>query len=303
MDVKKILFGLGILLVAAPLLAIEQDDDQLVKVQEGGENPFMMRFSSDFIGRSDIDKHYYSGHINFNSSCVNVGSVVWYKEAYKEGAMIEVGFDRTHMKWNDNPFFKKSNYDTFSLGGLLFTQRACDWDWKLYARWNLDTDHPEFSHYSTYDMFLWGRYTYTDLVGLHFGVYAETGMKVDRVYPIIGFDWQYSDRFSIHAAFPFDVKLMYMLGHNWCAELCFHFFRERHRAGKHEELPEAIWVYENYSIDSCICYQWNENSRINFHVGWALGGDLKIANKNYDDKEHFDFNGAGVIGMEGSIKF
>lgn len=284
----------------------ELEDASSLEIQpvENNGSPFEIQITGDWLSKAKFDKDDASGHIRFDHAQAVFDAVVCYNECYKEGVMIGLGYEYTRLDWEHNPYFKRKNYDTAVLSTIFFTERYCDWRWLTSLSVNFDADKWVFRDYTTYDILLWGRYAYNCNVNLHLGIYAETGMKLDRVYPVIGFDWQISKKWQLNAIFPLNVALVYTVNPCWSIALAGRIFSDRHRAGKEGLLSEkSVWRYSNAGAEFAINRTFCDWLKANAHVGYAFGGRLKVANRHSHDSHNFDFKSSGYVGGALTINF
>jgi hypothetical protein len=272
------------------------------------EDPFLFLASYDSIGKAKLKNHHddlsFGGkHMRF-SQAVLIGSFVfWYNPEYEEGAVANLGYNITEIDWKNNPFWTKKNYHTATMSLTAFTNRLCDWTWRAQLGWNFDTDHLNLSEYSTFDSFLWGRLDYCENVGIHIGLIAQTGMKIDRLYPILGFDWKISDSWMLNMVFPLNISLIYKLDCNWSLAAEARFFDVRYRVGRNENLSRGLVHYTSAGLEFAAIYELNEWITANAHIGYDVGGRMIVANRHDRHSKRFRFNGAGYYGGEVSLKF
>lgn len=276
----------------------------LQKPDDDKKRPFKFEISYDYIGRSKIDKRQFRGqHIQFAEGYAEISSVFYYNEKYEEGLTAHFGYTDTLMDWKQNPFFDKTHFHNYNFRLGFFSKRPCDWLLLGFVQMNLDADHPDPAEYATYDGLFWGRYQWKEQWGLHLGFIALTGMKIDQVFPILGFDWHPSPKWCVNAAFPVDLSIEYHLTPNWTIELEGRVFNSRYRVGKHENLEKGLFQYRNGGAELGLDYHYSTWLKANAHVGYAFGGRLKIANRHYKNKRHLDYNGAPYAGAEFGIRF
>lgn len=267
------------------------------------QGPFVIRAAYDYIGKAEFDKHPYKNQkFRFSEVDVDASAVFYYNPCYKEGWVATLGWTQDDLDWNQNPFFHQKKFQQVSLGLAAFTSRAENWDWRAVAKANIDPEHLNFQEYLTWDFLVWGRYKLNCDWGVHFGLLALTGMKIDRVYPIIGFDWTISRKWTLNAVFPTNISLLYKYSCNWTFNLAARFWEVRHRTSENQPLPRAVWIYRNAGIELGTTYKW-KGWLANIHAGYAVGGKLKIANKHYRHKHNLNFNGSPYAGGEISYNF
>lgn len=301
-----------LLLASLPLttsLQADLDDDTTIEGNYAlagylGENhPFHIKADGDATGNADF-KRKSRGHVSFAEVGVDGTAIFYANPCYDEAAFGIGGYEYTRIHWNKNPYFDQSHFHTLALGLGAVTKRLGDWLWQAQLRANFDLIHFKFSEYITWDMFAWGRYSYCPDINLHFGFLAFTGMKFDRVYPIVGFDWKFKEKWKLNAIFPIDMSLQYFINNRWSLALAAKFIQSRHRVGPHENLPRGIVVYTAGGIEFGVDYiSVSERFTANVHIGEILGGILKVANMHYHHKRRFRFRTAPYAGGEVTWKF
>lgn len=251
----------------------------------------------DWIGSTKVDRRPCKGHIDYAQGEVGGSTTIYYNCDCHEGLNVGAGWQNTHLHWAKNPYFRNQKYwNTFYVNTNFFTHRAEGWLWLAQAQINMNTNHWNFNEYTTYDLLLWGRYDYTCDVGLHVGFAAQTGMKVDHVLPIIGFDWQYNEDIKINAVFPVNISAVYTINENLSAAVAARYFSTRQRAGKNEPVPESLFYYRATGFEGALNYVWDCGLNLNVHAGWLAGGVLRIGNREWRSRKNICFNGAPYAG-------
>jgi len=265
------------------------------KKQQG---PFRIEGEFDSVAESHFKKKGFEdeklGYSNYSGT---VGMAFCYFPKAREAYAAAVSYTYAHIGWKQNPFFKQQDFDVVTLALRLYSNRFCDWIWKGELGVNMDVNNFNWSQYVNYDLTLWGRYDYRENIGLNIGVIVQTGMKLDRVYPIIGFDWQMSEKWSLNAIFPVNISLQYQYTCDWKIAAAMRFFDARYRVGKDERLSSGLVAYRNSGIELAALFD-SENSDIeaNVHVGSTLGGLLRISNSQNRNVTHFYVNPSLYVG-------
>ncbi|MBA3815920.1 MAG: hypothetical protein H0X29_05270 [Parachlamydiaceae bacterium] len=300
---KKILF---ILLTGAAVLSssLKADIDfqdvgptDIVGVRESdARGPFKIEFTFDAVGRGKMKD---SDHrIQFATAEIELSAVFYHDASIDEGASIGLSYERSRIDWNRNPFYRQKDFDVASLNVAFSSKRLCDWLWKGQLTANFDNlKHWNFNEYMNYDMLLWGRYDYRN-VGINLGVLALTGMKIDRVYPIIGVDWKYGEKWIINLVFPMNVSVVYNITQHWAATVAARLFYERHRLAHDEVLKKGLIVYTTTGAEFGVNYTPNAKLFANLHLGYDAGGRFKRANRHYNNKHHYKIEGAPYAGCQ-----
>lgn len=270
--------------------------------QPAKQSPFSFNTYIDAIGTSKIDKGFYKGDkVHFAEAEVEAGMVVYYCETYTEGAKVAIGYTATYLDWSENPWFDQHHFNTVSFSLTGFTKRIDRWFWRTQLSVNCDAKEWK-ANYTSYDILLWGRYEYCGNIGVHLGFLAQTGLRLDRVYPIVGFDWQISRKWKLNVVYPLNVSLDYAITPHWILSVAGRSFNSRFRVDDHDLFPQALVRYTNTGAEFAIKYQSNGISA-NIHAGTTLGGKYRVANRNNHHAHNYRLKGAGYVGGEIDVTF
>lgn len=128
-------------------------------------------------------------------------------------------------------------------------------------------------------------------------------MRIDNVYPILGFDWKPNDKWEVNAVFPVNMAIVYNWTDNFAFALAGRLWNSRFRLGEDEPIPDGLLKYTNSGIELQGRYQYCSWISAQIRAGYSFGGQLKVANRKYQDKMHFDFEGAPYLGGELLLEF
>lgn len=289
-------------LIADADIEVEDLSAQHVEEKTAG-GPFTFEIRGDYIGEAKFKCDHFS-RFTFATGQVDLNMVYYYNPCLQEGTSIGLSYMRTRLDWKYNPFFTQKDIDTVSVNLAGFTRRFEDWTWKGQISINFDNiEYWNLEDYMNYDLVLWGRYAYTQNLGLHMGFLALTGMKIDRVYPILGIDWTYNCHWKINAVFPMDLSIVYTLNDCWSFSAAGRFFAQRHRVKKNQFFSEGLWFYTSSGAELCVKYQPTRSISASIHGGYDFGGHLKVANRHYREGHRLRFDGAPYAGGEIDINF
>ncbi len=294
--------------------AIFADDDIDISTQDFGAekmesaaeekgSPVRISTHGDWIQRSKINRrHHHNEHVKFFTATVQAEGVVYYNPCHSEGIGLGVGYIRSYFEWKQNPRFKTRNLDqvAFTISG--FSERLKDWNWHGQLTANWEPRYHELWRYTNYDIILWGRYAYQEHVNLHFGFIALTGMKIDHIYPIIGFDWSFANRWKLNLIFPLNISLIYGISPSLSASLAARVWDIRYRFGKDQPKARSLLEYRNQGVELGINYSKGRIAA-NIHAGITLGGQFRTFNSDSKSKHHFNMNSAAYAGGEAVFKF
>lgn len=309
---KKTFLWLGALSLCCGTISADDNIDyplqdlsaeQQTNPADAENRPYKISAFGDWIGNSKIDKKgYHHQSVKFYIANVQAEAVVYYNPHCEEGISLGLGYTRSRFDWNKNRFFKTKDMDQVSVTLSGFSKRLQDWQWLGYLTATFEPRYSNLSEYTNYDIMMWGRYTCTDIFNMHIGFLAQTGMKMDNIYPIIGFDWVINDKWKLNAVYPMNMSLVYTINCNWSAAAAIRIFDLRYRFGKHQRVEKALLHYRNNGLELALNYNKGDLSA-NVHAGGTFGGRFKIANKHYKHRKHFDLDSAAYAGAEASLKF
>lgn len=282
---------------------IDLEDLSSQEIDEPSLGPFNAKISGDYIGKANFHCDDYT-HFTFATGEIDLNFVYYYNPCFSEAATIGVTYSRTRLDWQYNPFFTQKDIDWVSLNFGGITERVKDWTWRAQVSINFDNiEHWNLEDYMNYDLLLWGRYAYTPNFGVHLGAIALTGMKIDRVYPIVGIDWIYNCNWKLNLVFPMDISLTYTINRCWSVALAGRFFNERHRVKKDQFYTEGLWFYTSSGAELAVNYNPTKRISANIHAGADFGGHLKVANRHYRHGHRLRFESAPYAGGELNINF
>lgn len=258
--------------------------------------PFIFQIDGDWVGRAKVRRCPTNHHLKFYEGEVDLGGIYYYCPCYSEGATISLSYTRCRMDLNHNCLFHQKNFNALSLNLGGFSERLENWLWKGQVSFNIDPEHWDFNEYMNYDFLLWGRYNYCQDIGLHIGFIGYTGMKIDRVYPIIGVDWQYDCNWKFNFVFPVNISAVYSFNDCWSVAFALRAFETRYRTGKNENLSRALFLYRAAGAEIGLNYKLASWISANIHAGGIFGGTLKIANRHYRQRHKYRFESAPYVG-------
>lgn len=255
---------------------------------------------SDDIRLVDYYYGFKDDKIRFDEVNAEARAVFYYNQKCKEGLYATLGYSYDHIK---TPFFRQSDFNNASLAIGGFTERVCHWLWLAEVKMSINTDHFNIADYAYYDILLWGRYAYSPTINIHAGFLVETGMRIDWIWPIVGFDWQPNDSWKLNLVFPVNISAQYFFTKCLSVALAARFWQIRQRVGGDEPIPNGLLTYKATGIEVAANYDCSDWLILNVHGGYNCGGVFKIANHRYEHKHRFDFNGAGYVGGEVAVRF
>ena len=311
----KICKTLAILILSSALPAVaelNQDNytSQNLLAKEGGDEikPFSVELSTEIMGKADFDNRRCRiplNNLQFSMTELDLSAGFYYDECNKEGLLATASYTYTRIIWQ-NPYFDRNYFNSVGLAIAGFTERADNWVWKGLIRLNADIDCFDASNNLYWDILLAGRYAYSENFGLNMGFIALTGMKIDRLYPILGIDWKINDKWTLNLIYPTNIALIYSWNEEWSFEVATRSFDERHRVckGKDFQWNKGLIEYRATGAEFGVNYKSCDGAWVgNFHVGEILGGRLKVATKNYNHRKRYNFKNAPYVGGEIAGRF
>jgi hypothetical protein len=302
----RVFFGMGFILVSMIAWGDIDIDSQDIGSEEitkpAKRTPFSFSTHIDVIAPAEIEKGFHKGDkIHFAEAQAEAGLVVYYCPAYTEGVRLAIAYTPTYLRWAENPWFDQDRFHTVNFIFSGFTKRFDRWFWRSQVSVNADADQWKAS-YTSYDILLWGRYVYCKNVGIHLGFLAQTGLRLDRVYPVIGFDWQISPKWRLDLVYPVNIGLTYAVTPRWSFAVAARFFNSRFRVHHKEIFSKALVRYTNVGTEFAIKYEI-ENMSANIHAGAALDGKFRVANRKNHHAHIKNLKPSGYVGCEMDVKF
>lgn len=266
--------------------------------------PISFAFAGDAIFESKVHvKDAGQQFLRFSVSAIEYADSHRLQTCHIEHIGFSLAYVMTRLGWDGNPYFGKKLFNTGSVTLFGCTNRLANWDWKGFATANADFQHLGIGDYLNFDLLLWGRYRYSSGVGMHVGVLGFTGMHINRVYPIVGVDWQINPRWKLSLVYPVNVSVLYTLNCNWSVGAAGRYFFSRHRAGNKNRFPRAIFFYRAIGAEAFIDFQCDSCFTANLHAGCAFDAKLTLANQHYSHRKTYSIDPAPYAGCELSYNF
>jgi len=267
------------------------------------KSPFSFSAFTDVMGKAKINKGLFKkDKVQFAITNAEAAAVFYYCPKFSEAASATLGYTNTYFDWDGNPHFNQTHFDTITLSLSGMTKRFDRWLWRGQIDINYDGFEELKASYFSYNLIMWGRYSFCQAVGLHMGFYIETGMRMDRIYPILGFDWQINSKWRLNAVFPFNMALEYAYADHWTFALAGRTFSSRHRIQPDYFGDSELFRYTNFGLEAMVKYTLGDIVA-NLHTGVTTGGRFKIANASNHHPDHYNLDPTGYIGGELDMRF
>ncbi len=217
-----------------------------------------------------------------------------------------LGYMQSHFHFSHHP--KKTSFKEQEFNNLLVqfgagTQAFEGWKWDAGIGLQINTEHFRLSQYTFFNGVLHGAYQYAQDYHLHVGIVGNTGMRYTRVLPIIGFDKKLSDKWQLNAVFPLNMALIYKITDHWSVDAAIRYMLSRQRLNNNGHYPKGLVAYRNWGVEGGINYAYNENIRINLHVGESFAGRIRISNHKDSHRRHLKLDEALYYGLSANIAF
>lgn len=269
------------------------------------QGPFRVEISADTISKVRLSNHQIHQSLAFTEMEANATVAVYYDPQPVEVVYLTCGYQWQDLEWRGNPFFHQTNFNNLSLAIGGISSRFEKWMWRMQGTATINLDHLNFNKYLYGDFLLWGRCQYTAAWNLHVGFYTWLGMRMNRIIPIIGFDWRMNSQWRLNAVFPVNLSLVYTFRKGWTIALAARVFSSRNRLGSHEKLSQGLYEYRSVGAEINLRYKNKDCIPIeaHFHAGYNFGGQIKVFNQNHRHRRSFNLGVAPYIGGEISCRF
>lgn len=219
------------------------------------------------------------------------------------GWIFGAGYVGTELDWKENPFFDEKffSYVNFNLGG--YTKATPDWTWVLTGTMFMDTAVLDLRNYALYQVVLHGKYFFSPCVAFDVGFLIEAGLKRGKAWPILGIEYDPTDRFSLHLVYPFDISVSYDIFPMLTIAGSLRFLRDRHRTLEINPLPMGIYEYETTGYECDLTFSPFENLAITAFAGSTFNGRIKITNQNNHHPSFIKFTGSFYSGAAALLAF
>lgn len=271
-------------------------------ITDTSNSPFNFEAKIDAIGKAKVKKKAFEGDtVSFAVGQDILSGIVYHDTAHSEAVSLGLGYTATYLHWHGDPCENQNHFSTLSVLFSGFTARLDRWFWRTQLSINLDT-YEWSSAYTNYDLILWGRYEFLKNIGIHFGFWAQTGMRMDRVYPIFGADWQICPKWKLNLVYPVNISLEYTLSKSWAFALAGRAFDSRQRLRKKSCQSKSLIHYQNMGAELAVLFN-RQGLEANVHLGTTLGGRYRFADKHNHHAKNLHLKPAAYAGGEIEVDF
>jgi hypothetical protein len=220
----------------------------------------------------------------------------------ESGIVLNVGHTSTQIDWDENPSFSEKNYSYLNLEIGGYSLKIPNWLWRGAVGTDVDAEELSFNRYALYKGTMWGRYDFSDMLGIHIGFTGTSGLRRDKVYPILGLDYAPSSKWKLNFIFPVDISANYAIDDNWSVAGTARTFRVRHRLSQKEATSRGIFDYRSFGGDLSLNYLIG-SFLAKAYVGTTYSGDLKVADSKARNAVFYKFNGSIYLGSNLTYQF
>lgn len=204
------------------------------------------------------------------------------------------------MNWNKNPKFRQKYFEFVQFALTFLTTAAEKWRWVARVDYNIDAKH--FSQAKTYGLFsalLWGTHEVSDTWRYHVGAFGYTGFEGQNIYPVIGFDYTFRNKWLFQAVFPITYSIEYIINKEWRLALKGRPLKERARTGSHEPQPRSVFSYSSAGAELNLHYEKFLRVEAELYAGYNFGGSFYIKDEHghkalYTNVKSAPYIGAGL---------
>lgn len=230
------------------------------------------------------------GKFSFGDSNATLSKVA---STYANGDVSIIGgLRRIHMELSTHIRSHDTLYGV--CGASVDYTGMSRWNWTGGLTVQPDITRFDLARNTRYVGAIQGRFEHTKTIGLHAGIYVETGMRATAVRPLIGADYT-SGSWVYQAVYPIKAGVSYTgLPHHIfsCMIRPFYAAVKVHKGFYHHP---AVAKYEGSGAE--VRWDLTPNPLWNFwfSVGHTLDSSLKVGNGNFHHKKDMHINQAPYL--------
>jgi hypothetical protein len=212
----------------------------------------------------------------------------------------KLGYSFLNFNWPKNPRFKENDYNFVNASLGWVSTSVKDWRWIMSTGLSVDAQSFNFGQTGVYYGMMWGRYHFSDAIGMHVGWAGYAGVKNGYLFPILGIDWRASDKWKINAIFPINFSVIYHFNKYWSTALEATTFgrpyrfpmRARDGIGKFKN-----GIFEVYSTGLELDLNFNTGGGFfaSFGGGWNFGGWILIKDHDNHHGKYYKYDDAPYV--------
>lgn len=267
-------------------------------------DPLQVKAEYNYIFAADLEDDFPGQEMSYSLTEVNATYLQPFCREY--GALANVGFSLSHFGWSGNPEFHQSDFAYVVVGLGAYTCAIPNFLFTAVGNVNINTDITDHSA-MLWEGVVYGRYSWhcSWLCDMNFylGVYGDTGIEDSNLYPVAGVDFCPSWRWRFSAVFPNDISATYYFTRCLAVKAKTRMFFERYRLAADEPRSSGTIRYMNTGLEVAVVYEAPWRITADAHVGYALRGNLRVADSNGSNQTYFKTDDAPYLGAELSWKF
>lgn len=220
----------------------------------------------------------------------------------------KVGYSFLDFNWLQNPRFSENDYHfvNASLGWISTSLK--NWRWILSAGVSVDAQSFNFGNTGVYYGLMWGRYAFSQDIGMHAGWAGYVGVKNGYLFPIIGIDWKAGKNWKFNAIFPLNVSIEYLFNRYWSSLLQLTTFGRPYRfpiraQGGKEHFRNGIFEVYSKGLELDVKLNTGDTFLVSFGGGWNFGGWILIKDQDNHHGKYYKYNGAPYIQAKLAFSF
>ncbi len=209
----------------------------------------------------------------------------------------KVGYSFLDFNWLKNPRFSESDYHFVNASLGWVSTSVQDWRWILATGVSVDAQTFNFGQSGVYYGLMWGRYHFSDTIGMHIGWAGYAGVKNGYLLPILGIDWRTGKHWKFNAIFPVNVSIEYLFNKYWSSAVEVATFGRPYRFpmrihGGKGKFHNGIFEVYSYGVELDMKFQTGGGLLASFGGGWNFGGWILIKDHDNNHAKYYKFDGA-----------
>jgi hypothetical protein len=274
LNIKKLILAI-VSIASFSLTATELETEKDDPISYWSLHPLHIGGNAIQLGSADVRDVSKGGELTFGK--YNIFADLLVPVTKKTYFFPRVDWTTFTLDWNHNPKFNQKQFDYAQFSLTFFSIEMEKWRWIMRASYNLDIkyfDNP--SQYGLFTGLIWGSNEVNEKLNCHFGAYGYTGMEGDQIWPVIGFDYSPTKKWTLFAVFPIEYFIQYKIDHHWQLALKVRPLKERFRVGAKELQPKSIFSYTSVGSEFNIHYEIFRRFEFEAYGGWNFGGEFYI---------------------------
>ena len=218
----------------------------------------------------------------------------------------KVGYSFLDFNWLKNPRFKENDYHFVNASLGWVSTSIQDWRWILATGASVDAQTFNFGQSGVYYGLMWGRYHFSDTIGMHMGCAGYVGVRNGYLLPIIGIDWRTGKHWKFNGIFPVNLSIEYLFNQHWSTSLEVAAFGRPYRFpmrihGGKDGSHNGIFEVYSKGVELDLKFQTGRCIYASVGGGWNFGGWILIKDRHNNHGKYYKYNGAPYA--QGKLEF